>query len=193
MSRFSRYQVDPDVVRRAQAGDAKAHEIIYRTFSTPVFTLARRMIREPAAAEEVLQDTFVSVIQKIGSFHGDAPLWAWIRQIAVNKTLMLRRSSWYRNAQTLEDGMDEFVATSGANTLETNIDLEEALRALPDAARAVVWLHDVEGYTHKEIGRLMNKSESFSKSQLARGYRTLQAALDDPEEVRTCMRLSGSC
>lgn len=194
MSRFSRYQVDPGVVRRAQAGDMKAHEIIYRTFNSPVYTLARRMLLEPTAAEEVLQETFVSVLKGIGGFHGDCPLWAWLRQIAVNKCLMLLRSGWYSKAQTVEGGMDEFVGVgNSAASLEADIDVQKALYGLPDVARVVVWLHDVEGYTHKEIGVLMNKTESFSKSQLARAYRRLQAALADPDEVRSCMHLSGNC
>ena len=193
MSRFSRYQIDPDVLRRAKAGDTEAHGTIYGAFRTPVYTLARRMLADPAAAEEVLQDTFVSVIKRIGSFRGDAPLWSWVRQIAVNETLMLLRSSWHRNAQAPESGMDEFVAAFDPAALEASIDMDEALRSLPNAARAVVWLHDVEGYTHKEIGALLHKSESFSKSQLARAYRTLRAVLHDGEEVKSCMPLSSSC
>ena len=59
-------------------------------------------------------------------------------------------------------------------TVERAADLERALDMLPPKARAVIWLHDVDGYTHKEIGRLFGRTASYSKSQLARGYQRLR-------------------
>ena len=169
-------QVDTALVTRAQGGDRAAHAEIYTAFAPVVFTLARRMLASKALAEDVLQETFIDVLRKIHGYRGDAELGFWIRRIAVNKCLMHLRSSWV--SRRLPDG-DERVALEPTRpaALDEQIALERALDELADVARAVVWLHDVEGYTHKEIGCLMGASASFSKSQLARAHERLRVLL----------------
>ncbi len=115
----------------------------------------------------------------------------WIRRIAVNKCLMLVRSHWHRYRSPLDGDEDatpveDWLEARGASP-ETNVDLERALDALPAEARAVVWLHDVEGYTHVEIARLMQATPSFSKSQLALAYVRMRQWADEPKEVQECM------
>ena len=168
-------QFDPSVIARAKLGDDSAQEALYRAFSPMVFTLARRMLASHSLAEDVLQDTFVAVILNISKFRGDAELGAWIKRIAVNRCLSHLRSAWSlrRVAQDdIEPGVYE------RNRAEDQLALERALDTLPGLTRAVVWLHDVEGYTHKEIGALMGRSTSFSKSQLARAHERLRVSLD---------------
>src|SRR3989449_2236771 len=83
----------PDIlVARARAGDLEALEALYRAFETPVYNLARRMLRHPEEAEDVLQETFLEVVKSIRSYRGEGPLWAWIRKIAASKALMRIRS-----------------------------------------------------------------------------------------------------
>src|SRR2546426_12745795 len=78
----------PDIpVARARAGDLEALEALYRAFETPVYNLARRMLRHPEEAEDVLQETFLEVVKSIRSYRGEGPLWAWIRKIAASKAL----------------------------------------------------------------------------------------------------------
>src|SRR5688572_9926296 len=169
-------QVDTALVTRAQGGDRAAHAEIYTAFAPVVFTLARRMLASKALAEDVLQETFIDVLRKIHGYRGDAEVGFWIRRIAVNKCLMHLRSCWV--SRRLPDG-DERVALEPTRpaALDEQIALERALDELADVARAVVWLHDVEGYTHKEIGRLMGATTSFSKSQLARAHERLRMLL----------------
>jgi RNA polymerase sigma-70 factor (ECF subfamily) len=170
-------ELDPGIVTRARRGDMKAHAVLFQAFAPAVHGAARRLVRSPEVADEVVQDTFVEVIHSIAGFRGEAPVGAWIRRIAVNKALMHLRSYWERNRSGLpEDGEGE-VAAPAAPDLHGRLDLEIALGLLPPAARTVVWLHDVEGYTHEEIGALMGQSPSYSKSQLARGYARLRELL----------------
>ncbi len=182
MSKFADIQIDPGIVKRAARGDAKAHEIIYRAYSSPVYSVCLRFTRVPAQAEDLLQETFIEVIRSIASFRGEAPLGIWIRRVAVSKALMYLRSAWHKRGQSLDDDWEEVM--TGAHVSYGNpaqpeqaIDLDSALGSLPAVSRTVVWLHDVEGYTHKEIAALLGKSESFSKSQLSRAYQKLRPML----------------
>jgi RNA polymerase sigma-70 factor (ECF subfamily) len=183
MSRFADIQIDPGIVKRAARGDVRAHEIIYRGFASPVYSMCLRFTRVPAHAEDLVQETFVEVIRKISAFRGEAPLGSWIRRIAVTKSLMFLRSAWHKRGQSLDEDFEDITAgrpeSHGISSHpEHAIDLDAALANLPSVSRAVVWLHDVEGFTHKEIAGLMGKTESFSKSQLSRAYKRLRPLLE---------------
>ena len=193
MTRFADCSVAEDIVGRARLGDPAANEVLYRTYSTAVYNLALRLTRQRTMAEEILQETFIEVLTKIGTFRGEALLGTWIREIAVNKCLMHLRSGWHRKSRPLEEtGSDQGDNIDMAIKPE-HLDLERALAALAPVSRAVVWLHDVEGYTHTEIGRLMGKTSSFSKSQLARAHQRLQVLLEDSNESeQPCMQLSNN-
>src|SRR5438093_1497423 len=92
----------PDIlVARARAGDLEALEALYRAFETPVYNLARRMLRHPEEAEDVLQETFLEVVKSIRSYRGEGPLWAWIRNIAASKALMRLRRAQLRELEAL--------------------------------------------------------------------------------------------
>jgi RNA polymerase sigma-70 factor (ECF subfamily) len=203
MSKFADIQIDPGIVKRAARGDAKAHEIIYRAYSSPVYSVCLRFTRVPAQAEDLLQETFIEVIRSIAKFRGEAPLGIWIRRVAVSKALMFLRSAWHKRGQSLDDDWEEMMTDSqlghGSPTQpEQAIDLDAALGNLSAVTRTVVWLHDVEGYTHKEIAALLGKSESFSKSQLSRAYQKLRPMLNaelDKSDSTTAMESTalGSC
>ncbi|MEO0425266.1 MAG: sigma-70 family RNA polymerase sigma factor [Pseudomonadota bacterium] len=192
MSRFSQ-EIPAHQVAAAAAGDARAQEAIYRTFCDAVYSLASRLLGRPDLAEEILQDTFVEVLRHLGKFRGDAPLGAWIRSIAVNKCLMHFRSAWVRYSRSGEEMWDLLQHTrDGAPAAQASTDLEGAMAHLTPTARTVVWMYDVEGYTHREIGAMMGKTTSFSKSQLARAHKRLRDALDDQSGTATCTQTSNS-
>jgi len=164
----------PDIlVARAQAGDEAALEALYRAFETPVYNLARRMLKRPEDAEDVLQETFLEVVRSITQYRGEGHLWGWVRRIASTKALMRIRRDQIRATEPLDEEPGKHGMHIGAN-----IDLERAFEQLSETSRAVVWLHDVEGYTHEEIAEQMGKSVSFSKSQLARAHARLRRMLD---------------
>jgi RNA polymerase sigma factor (sigma-70 family) len=181
MSKFTDIIIDPAIVRRAARGDVRAHEIIYRSFSAPVYSLCLRFTRVPAHAEDLLQETFMEVIRSIRQFRGEAPLGSWVRRIAVTKALMFLRSAWVSRGQSLDEEYHDVTparADGAGDRQDHAIDLDSALGRLPAVSRAVVWLHDVEGFTHQEIAALMGKTESFSKSQLSRAYQRLRPMLE---------------
>ena len=164
----------PDIlVARAKAGDLEALEALYRAFETPVYNLARRICRSPEDAEDVLQETFLEVVKSIREYRGEGHLWGWVRRIAASKALMRLRREKLRVTEELDDG------STGAPpaSVGARIDLERAFERLSDTSRAVVWLHDVEGFTHEEIAERMGKTVSFSKSQLARAHARLRRLL----------------
>jgi RNA polymerase sigma factor (sigma-70 family) len=174
-------QVDAATLARAQSGDRAAHAELYELFAGLVFTLARRMLASRAAAEDVLQDTFIEVFRKVGAYRGEAEFGFWVKRIAINKCLMQLRSGW--RSRRCDDGEDILsAAPARPAALDEQIALERALDALPDMPRMVVWLHDVEGHTHKEIGAMMGYTTSFSKSQLARAHERLRLLLTAGEE-----------
>lgn len=181
--------VPASLLARARGGDRAAFEQLYRWFERPVFTLALRMLSGRHgdcrdAAHEVLQDTMLKVIDRIGDFRGHgaggpSPFWGWLRQIAINEALMrLRRDR--RLEQALGEGEDADAIEDHAPPPPAAADaaaLQRALAALPATTRSVLWLYHAEGHTHEEIAALMGKTTSFSKSQLARGSRRLRTLL----------------
>lgn len=172
--------VEPDLVQRLRQGETPARATVFRTFEQPVFTLALRLLRDEQEALDALQDTFVQVFARIDQFRDDAPFWGWLRQIAVNTCLgRLRRRK--RHLALLPAPGD--VVTDHA---DERLDLVDALGCLPPETRAVVWLYDVEGYTHPEIARLFGRSVSFSKTQLSRAHARLRDLLDRDEGGDLC-------
>lgn len=179
--------VPESLLARARAGEGAAFEQIYRWFERPVFTLAVRIAGDREEATEVLQETMLKVLTRIGDFRGHrdgsgTPFWGWLRQIAVNEALMRLRS---RRRHQHADSDDEHLADDRIPPPPAAADavaLGRALAQLPEATRSVLWLYHAEGYTHEEIAALMQRSISFSKSQLARGSRRLRQLLE-PEQA----------
>jgi len=201
MSQFQNADISPEVIRAAAAGDAAAYEAIYRAHQRAVFTLVRRLIPRVAVAEEVFQDVFVEVLRSMKSYSGSGSLAGWIRTIAVNKCMMYLRSPWHRSLFWLDAQQDDespaITLTDGATLTELHVasqrDLERALANLPAITRSVVWLHDVEGYTHGEIAQALGRTVSFSKSQLARAHIRLREMLEPATESLPCTPVSTNC
>lgn len=175
MAGFAGVVVRPEVVRAVAKGRRHALESIYRDFSKPVYTMAFQVLRDVQLAEDVTHDTFVDVFTNASKIRDPSSFSGWIGRIAVNRCLMVLRSSSYKNTVSA----DEQTLRDDSITIdhEGAIDLERALQVLPSISRAVIWLFVVEGYTHAEIGDLFHKSESFSKSQLNRGLAKLRDTL----------------
>jgi RNA polymerase sigma factor (sigma-70 family) len=184
-ARRSSFAIDvPDaLLARARAGEHAAFEQVYRHFERPVYTLALRICGDREEASDVLQDTMLKVVSRIRDFRGNgSPFWGWLRQIAINEALMCLRKGRRRDEELPGDGhepADEQAAPPPAAADAAR--MQRALAALPPNTRSVLWLYHAEGYTHEEIGALMQRTPSFSKSQLARGTRRLRALLQIEE------------
>lgn len=189
--------VPAGLLARARAGDRAAFEQIYRWFERPVFTLALRMLGSGRGnardeAHEVLQDTMLKVIDRIGDFRGEGacPFWGWLRRIAINEALMRMRRDRRLDVE-VNAGEDADFPDDHAPLPPAAADaalLQRALAALPAATRSVLWLYHAEGHTHEEIAALMQRTPSFSKSQLARGTRRLRALLVTPDMPQALAR-----
>ncbi|HET9446666.1 MAG TPA: RNA polymerase sigma factor [Steroidobacteraceae bacterium] len=200
MSAFAGIEVTAEVLSAACAGDARAQETIYRSYQRPVYSLIRRLISRPAIADELFQETFIEVLRSLRSYSGEGAFGGWVRAIAVNKCLMYLRSPWHRSFAYVDTDENEPVANllvdaaSGPDVqVQASADVGNALATLPPLTRTVVWLHDVEGYTHGEIARLTGRTTSFSKSQLARAHQRLRELLDPQSESLPCTHLSTIC
>jgi RNA polymerase sigma-70 factor (ECF subfamily) len=184
--------IDNDILRRARQGDRDAHQHIYLELSTPVYTMLRRLVVRPAVAQDLLQDVFVEVLRSLSTYSGSGSFAGWVKAIAVNKALMYLRSPWHRSLQWLGSEAILRVHEESADSLVEPMDgaLTRALERLPALSRAVVWLHDVEDFTHAEIAKMFGRTPSFSKSQLARAHEQLRRQLKDPPGELACMPTS---
>ena len=171
-----------DLVARCQAGDVEAFETIYRQHASRLYTLACRMAGSPEDGEDLLQEIFLQAYRKLGSFKGDATLGTWLYRLALNHCLDYVRS---RRAKMnkLTSAIEGEIACEPAARRETPIarlDLERAVERLPEGCREAFVLHDVEGFDHKEVGRLLGIAEGTSKSQVFKARMKLRALLGKP-------------
>jgi RNA polymerase sigma factor (sigma-70 family) len=205
VSRLTEITVPEETLLKARCGEESAQAHIYSTLSPAVFGLIRRIVGNRALAEDLFQDTMMTVLERLGSFRGEAPLGAWVRQIAVTRCLMYLRSPWHRARLALDraderlsgqessgrprdtaNARDELLRITVPDTWSDQMDLERALETLSPTARAVVWLYDVEGYSHEEIARHFGRSVSFSKSQLARAHARLRGWYEPQTDGQPC-------
>jgi RNA polymerase sigma-70 factor, ECF subfamily len=165
-------------VREAQAGDMAAYEELYRDNVGRIYGLCMRLAGNPNLAEELTQDVFVRAWQKIRSFRGDSAFSTWLYPLAVNVALSERRARSRRTSRIVAtDDLTPFERPDKPIAPERGLDLERALDELPEGARAVFVLHDVEGFKHQEIADLTGIAAGTSKAQLHRARRLLREAL----------------
>ena len=181
---------DRALAHRAAGGDESAFAELYRAHSGRVFALCLRMSGSRARAIELVQDVFVHIWERIGSFRGDAALSSWIHRVTVNVVLSNVRGETRRLNYEVPDeeeggeSRDTSAAAQAsrgivrpASVLEA-VDLERAIAALPTGARTVFVLHDVEGYQHSEIAQMTGTAEGTCRAQLHRARKLLMEALN---------------
>ncbi len=172
-----------DLVARAQAGDQTAFRDLYREHAGRVYALCLRLTGDSRDAEERTQDVFVRLWDKLRSFRGDSAFSSWLHRLAVNVVLNERRTTSRRERRVMPADDPDTVggaqhAGSRPESAGLSIDLERAIAALPDGAREVFVLYDIEGYTHGEIAELVGIAEGTSKAQLFRARRLLREKLE---------------
>lgn len=171
-----------DLVVRAQAGDQTAFRELYRQHSGRVYALCLRLTGDGQDAEERTQDVFVRLWDKLRSFRGDSAFSSWLHRLAVNVVLNERRTTGRRERRVMPAEDPDSVVGAHAAPLPDreglSIDLERAIAELPDGAREVFVLFDIEGYGHAEIAALVGIAEGTSKAQLFRARRLLREKLE---------------
>jgi len=164
-------ETDVVLAQKSAAGDTAAFEELYRRHFRRVYALCLRMLNDPVQAEDLTQDVFIQLFNKIGSFRGDSAFTTWLHRMTVNQVLMYFRKRSTKSELTSGDDEtpDQIVkGTENPNKMPIvdRIALEKAVQQLPPGYRTVFILHDVEGYEHEEIARMLGVAEGTSKSQL---------------------------
>jgi len=169
-----RHQADMDLVRRAQEGDPDAFANLFNAHKTKIYSLCLRMTSNTAEAEDLTQDAFLQAFRKLATFRGDSALSTWLYRVAVNTVLMHMRKKGLHAVsldQPLEqpDGSVKREQGKLDDRLSGSVDriaLTRAMKELPAGYRTIFVLHEVKGYEHHEIARLLRCSVGNSKSQL---------------------------
>ncbi len=169
-----------DIIRRAQGGDARAFELIYREHSPRVFALCLRLSgggREEAS--ELMQDVFIRAWRGLSGFRGDSAFSSWLHRLTVNAMLESSRSEKRRTARVLPmEDPDSIGAFARSGSPDLHMDLESAIAALPPGARMAFVLHEIEGYKHEEIAAQLGVAPGTVKAQLHRARKLLIEALN---------------
>jgi RNA polymerase sigma-70 factor (ECF subfamily) len=186
---FSPVLSEKEVIHKAQQGDASAFEHLYHLHSSRIYALCLRMVGNIAEAEDLTQETFLMLFRKIRTFRGESAFSTWLHRIAVNVVLMrLRRKSWLETS--LDDNNPPAGDRDGVSAEPTDFDhvlngsldrlnLERAMKQLSPFQKLVVVLHDIQGYKHTEIARMMDWSIGNSKSRLHRARARLREILQE--------------
>ena len=164
-------------VALAQSGDGRAFERLYRTHVPRVHGLVRRML-DGADPDDVTQDVFVRAWEKLHTFRGEAAFGTWLHRLAVNVILARRKTLGGERRRFHEDSEVLELVSGRAGSPEHGVDFEEAIGRLPEGARQVFLLHDVQGFRHEEIARLLGIVPGTSKSQLHHARMALRKYLD---------------
>lgn len=166
---------EQDLIRRAQQGDATAIRDLYRRYAPRVHAVVRRLAGDDALAEDWAQEAWVRAFRALPTFRGDARFSTWLHRIAVNSALHGRR--WRERRVAREVALPATDPAGRTDHVRLRIHLQRALDQLPEGMRQVVVLHDVEGYTHEEIGDMLGIAAGTSKSQLFKARARLRSLL----------------
>ncbi len=177
---------EAEAIREAKNGDAEAFEYLYRAHCKRVYGLCLRMIKNPAEAEDLTQQAFFQVYRKIGTFRGESGFSTWLYRVTANIVLMhLRRKKPMEiPAEDLDRGNPNGEGSRDHGACDTSmlgaverLNIKRAIRNLPPGYKKLFLLHDVFGYEHNEIARLLGCSTGCSKSQLHKARKRLRRIL----------------
>lgn len=173
---------DFQLTQMAAKGDMAAFEELYRRHHRRVYSICLRMLQSTSEAEDLTQDVFIQLYRKIGSFRGDSAFTTWLHRMTVNQVLMHFRKRTVKFEKTTEEGEtpDQIVSGTGnphKMQIVDKIALDNAIEQLPAGYKSVFVLHDVEGFEHEEVARILGCSVGTSKSQLHKARLKLQKLL----------------
>jgi RNA polymerase sigma-70 factor (ECF subfamily) len=169
-----------ELIKRVRAGDGAAERTLYDAHVDRVYRLAFRLAGDDALAQDFTQETFIRAFERLGTFRGDSALSTWLHAITTSVVLNgLRKVKRFRQRETDLD--DAHGVGGGRREAEPDLKvrLHRAIDALPEGYRTVFVMHDVEGYTHEEIGAALGVETGTSKAQLSRARAKLREALAD--------------
>jgi RNA polymerase sigma-70 factor (ECF subfamily) len=175
------------LIERCRKGDLGAFEELYRTHAGRLYSVALRLVGNPADAEDLLQEIFLAAHRKLDTFRGESSLGTWLYRLATNLCLDHLRSRTGRSRHVTdsiddEPGLFDVATSSLAEQTVTKMDLERALARLPEGCRSAFVLHDVEGLEHREVAEILGVAEGTSKSQVHKARLKLRKMLRSQEK-----------
>ncbi len=173
---------DFELTQAAAQGDMRAYEELYKRHHRRVYSICLRMLQNAFEAEDLTQDVFIQLYRKIGSFRGDSAFTTWLHRMTVNQVLMHFRKRNVKFEKVTEEGETPDQIVTGTADPERmrivdKIALENAIGQLPEGYKNVFVLHDVEGFEHEEVAKILGCSVGTSKSQLHKARLKLQKLL----------------
>lgn len=175
---------DLQLAKQAANGDVSAFELLYERHHRKTYALCLRMLGNQTDAEDLTQEVYVQLFKKIGSFRGESAFSTWLHRMTVNQVLMHFRKRSVKSEKTSEDGeLPEQTVVGSSNPLKMavvdRIALTKAVAGLPPGYKKIFLLHDVHGFEHEEIARMLSLSVGTSKSQLHKARQKLRKLLGD--------------
>ncbi|MGH9538028.1 MAG: RNA polymerase sigma factor, partial [Terriglobales bacterium] len=192
-----RNETDLELVKRAQQGDSEAFAALFHAHKGRVYSICMRMTNNTAQAEDLTQDAFLQVFRKLSTFKGNSALSTWLYRIAVNTVLMHFRKKALKqisldepSSQDAKQVRREYGSRDGRLSGSVDrITLTRAIKDLPAGYRKIFLLHEVEGYEHQEIAKLLDCSVGNSKSQLHKAKLRIREFLAEPgQEINVALQ-----
>ncbi|MFW6078701.1 MAG: RNA polymerase sigma factor, partial [Gemmatimonadota bacterium] len=183
-----RERMETELIRRAREGDRQAIRTLYERHAARVYAVVRRFAADDALAEDWAQEAWIRAIRALPRFRGDARFSTWLHRIAVNTALQGQRRR--RSRQGREEPIPASLPAAASSSTDDpkvllRLRLERALERLPEGMRKVLVLHDVEGYTHEEIGEMLGVATGTSKSQLFKARARMRELLRERAGARS--------
>lgn len=180
---------DFDLTQAAGKGDMTAFEELYTRHHRRVYSICLRMLQNTHEAEDLTQEVFIQLYRKIGSFRGDSAFTTWLHRMTVNQVLMHFRKRTVKYEKTTEEGETPVQIVVGTENLGKmqivdKISIDNAIEQLPTGYKNVFVLHDVEGYEHEEVAKILGCSVGTSKSQLHKARLKMRKLLNKKTNPR---------
>lgn len=166
------------LVARVLSGDPEAERELYDTLVDRVYRLVHRMVGDADLASDYTQDTFIRVFDRLSTFRGESALSTWVTSVAISVVYNGQRKVKRLQAREVDlEHAEPLAATRRDAEPDLKVRLAHAIDGLPEGYRTVFLMHDVEGYTHEEIGQALGIQEGTSKAQLSRARAKLRHQL----------------
>lgn len=176
-------ETEKTVIGKARAGDLNAFSMLYDNYSQNVYSRCLRLTKDPDAAEDLRQDVFIQAWKKISNFRGDSRFSTWLHRVTTNTVFMhFRKKKRHPEESPISRRINdqssiEELLSSGPPQLDNRLLLSQAVSDLRPGYRAVLMLHDVDGYKHDEIAQILGIPPGTSKSNLYRAHRQIRSRL----------------
>jgi len=180
-SKASSCDLHNDLIEACKKGDQKAQFQIYKLYYKTMYNLSFRIVNDPMEAEDIMQESFLTAFEKMGTYSGTVSFGAWLKKIVQNRSI----DSWRKNSKVTFENVESFPETE-ENYVERSSPYEEqqkinkvieAIKRLPEGCRNIISLYFLKGYDHEEIGEILSISSSTSRSQLSRAKYKLISVL----------------